>query len=74
MGKGLGDSKGRVVPFCRLEDGKIYFILLALANGKSIRISGPNPSLPIVYLTLKNRINTNAGNYPLFSWECNNKS
>lgn len=40
--------------YYRTRNGKRYFIQLNLANGKNIRISGMNPSLPIVYLTLKN--------------------
>lgn len=38
----------------RSRNGKIFFILLHLANRKSIRVSGVNPSLPIAYLVLKN--------------------
>ena len=40
--------------FQRSRNGKIYFVLLHLANRKSVRISGLNPSLPVVYLVLKN--------------------
>ena len=37
----------------RTRNGKRYFIQLDLVNGKAIKVSGVNPSLPIVYLTLK---------------------
>jgi len=40
--------------YFRTRNGRRYFIQLNLADGKNIRISGMNPSLPIVYLTLKN--------------------
>ena len=40
--------------FQRSRNGKIYFVLLHLVNRKSVRISGLNPSLPVVYLVLKN--------------------
>jgi hypothetical protein len=40
--------------FYRTRNGRRYFIQLDLTNGKVIKISGMNPSLPIVYLTLKN--------------------
>ena len=36
------------------RNGKIYFIALYLGGSKSVRISGIGPSLPIVYLVLKN--------------------
>jgi len=36
------------------RNGKVYFIMLNLISKKTVRISGLNPSLPIVYLTLKN--------------------
>lgn len=36
------------------RNGKIFFILLQLANRKSLRLSGLNPNLPVVYLVLKN--------------------
>ena len=48
------------------RNGKIYFIVLNLTDRKPIRVSGLIPSLPIVYLTLKNWLNKNAGYYPLF--------
>jgi len=35
------------------RNGKVYFIMLNLIGKKSMRISGLSPSLPIVYLTLK---------------------
>jgi len=43
--------------------GKVYFIMLNLTSKKSVRVSGLSPSLPIVYLTLKNwhRKNTQSG-------------
>lgn len=40
--------------FQRSRNGKIYFVLLHLVNRKSIRLSGLNPNLPVVYLVLKN--------------------
>ena len=40
--------------FQRSRNGKIYFVLLHLANRKSVRISGLSPSLPVVYLVLRN--------------------
>ena len=40
--------------FQRSRNGKINFVLLHLVNRKSVRISGLNPSLPVVYLVLKN--------------------
>jgi uncharacterized membrane protein len=40
--------------YYRTRNGKRYFIQLDLADGKRIKLSGINPSLPIVYLTLKN--------------------
>ncbi len=40
--------------FTQTRNGKNYFILLTQTNKKSLRISGLNPSLPIVYLVLKN--------------------
>lgn len=36
------------------RNGKIFFILLQLVNRKSLRLSGLNPNLPVVYLVLKN--------------------
>ncbi len=46
----------------RTRNGRVYFIVLNLTNGKSIRLSALNPSLPIAFLTLKNWHNKNAGN------------
>jgi hypothetical protein len=40
--------------FTQTRNGKNYFVLLTQTNKKSLRISGLNPSLPIVYLVLKN--------------------
>jgi len=40
--------------FSQSRNGKNYFILLTQKNKKTVRISGLSPSLPIVYLTLKN--------------------
>lgn len=40
--------------FSQNKNGKSYFILLTQKDGKSLRISGLRPSLPIVYLALKN--------------------
>ena len=40
--------------FQRSRNGKIYFVLLHLVNRKSIRLSGLNPNLPVVYLVLRN--------------------
>jgi hypothetical protein len=48
--------------FQRTRNGKRYFILLTQASGKSIRVSGLSPSLPIAYLTLKNWHKKNSGN------------
>jgi hypothetical protein len=36
------------------RNGKVFFVKLNLVGQKPIRLSGLNPSLPIVYLTLKN--------------------
>ncbi len=44
----------------RTRNGRIYFILLNLVNRKTMRLSGLSPSLPIVYLTLKNWHRKNA--------------
>ncbi|MBI5838886.1 MAG: hypothetical protein HZB19_02180 [Chloroflexi bacterium] len=38
----------------RTRNGRTYFVMLNLMNGRSLRISGLKPGLPIVYLTLKN--------------------
>jgi len=38
----------------RSRNGKRYYILLNLVNGKTLRISGLRPNLAVVYLTLKN--------------------
>ena len=46
----------------RTRNGKIYFIMLNLTSRKSMRLSGLSPSLPIVYLTLKNWHKKNMGN------------
>ena len=40
--------------FQSTRNGKIYFIMINLTSGRSIRLSGLNLSLPIVYLVLKN--------------------
>jgi hypothetical protein len=40
--------------FTQTRNSKNYFVSLTLPNKKSIRISGLNPSLPVVYLVLKN--------------------
>ena len=40
--------------YYRTRNGKRYFIQLDLVDGKRIKLSGINPGLPIVYLTLKN--------------------
>jgi cytochrome c biogenesis protein CcdA len=42
------------------KNGKNYFVQLTQTNKKKIKISGLNPSLPIVYLTLKNWHKKNA--------------
>jgi hypothetical protein len=40
--------------YTQTRNGKNYFITVSLTNKKSLRISGLSPSLPIVYLVLKN--------------------
>ena len=40
--------------FTQTRNGKNYFILISLANRRSIRISGLSPNLPVVCLVLKN--------------------
>jgi hypothetical protein len=40
--------------YTQTRNGKNYFVQLTQANKKKIRISGLSPSLPIVYLVLKN--------------------
>ncbi len=40
--------------FTQTRNGKNYFIAINLVNRKTIRISGLSPSLPVVYLVLKN--------------------
>ena len=40
--------------YYRTRNGKRYFIQIDQTNGKVVKLSGINPSLPIVYLTLKN--------------------
>jgi hypothetical protein len=40
--------------YFQTRSGKLYFIALQLVNGKTIRISGFRPSLPVAYLVLKN--------------------
>ncbi|MBK8619636.1 MAG: hypothetical protein IPN96_21635 [Anaerolineales bacterium] len=40
--------------FQSTRNGKIYFVMINLIGGKSVRLSGLSLSLPIVYLTLKN--------------------
>lgn len=40
--------------FNQTRNGKSYFILLTQTDKKTVRISGFRPSLPIVYLVLKN--------------------
>ena len=49
--------------YTQTRNGKNYFITLALGNRKTIRISGLRPSLPVVFLVLKNwhRENTAIG-------------
>jgi hypothetical protein len=42
------------------RNGKVYFILLGLISKRSVRISGINPNLPVVYLVLKNWHKKNA--------------
>jgi hypothetical protein len=46
--------------YTQTRNGKNYFIAIALTNKKSLRISGLSPSLPIVYLVLKNWNKKNA--------------
>ena len=46
--------------YTQTRNGKNYFIMLTRKNGKALRISGLNPSLPIVYLVLKNWHKKNA--------------
>jgi hypothetical protein len=52
--------------FQRTRNGRVYFILLTLTDGSSVRISSLGPSLPIAYLTLKNWLNKDGGTQPLF--------
>lgn len=40
--------------FTQTRNGKNYFVAINLTSRKTIRISGLNPSLPVVYLVLKN--------------------
>ncbi|MEW5941829.1 MAG: hypothetical protein AB1750_19370 [Chloroflexota bacterium] len=40
--------------FQQSRNGRIYFVLLHLANRKKVRISRLKPSLPVAYLVLKN--------------------
>lgn len=40
--------------YTQTRNGKNYFITLALGNRKTIRISGLRPSLPVVFLVLRN--------------------
>jgi hypothetical protein len=40
--------------FTQTRNGKNYFVALNLMDKKIVRISGLNPSLPVVYLVLKN--------------------
>jgi hypothetical protein len=40
--------------YYRTRNGKRYFVQIDQTNGKIIKLSGINPSLPIMYLTLKN--------------------
>lgn len=40
--------------YTQTRNGKNYFIALTLTNKKVIRVSGLSPSLPVVYLVLKN--------------------
>ncbi|MCA1900360.1 MAG: hypothetical protein LDL50_06595, partial [Chloroflexi bacterium] len=47
--------------FSRDKNVKNYSILITRKNKKSIEISGLRPSLPIIYLTLKNWRRKNAG-------------
>jgi hypothetical protein len=47
--------------YTQTRNGKHYFIALTLANKKVVRIAGVGPSLPIVYLVLRNWRRKNAG-------------
>ena len=47
--------------FTQTRNGKNYFILLTQTDRKSVRLSGLNPGLPIVYLVLKNWHKKNTG-------------
>ena len=40
--------------FTQTRNGKNYFIAINLVNRKTIRVSGLNPNLPVVYLVLRN--------------------
>ena len=40
--------------YSQSRNGKIYFVLVTLTNGKRIRLMGLNPNLPTAYLVLKN--------------------
>ncbi len=48
-----GDVQSIELKHQSTRNGKVYFIMLNLIGKKSMRISGLSPSLPIVYLTLK---------------------
>jgi hypothetical protein len=39
--------------YTQTRNGKNYFVAITLANGKTLRISGLSPSLPVVYLVLR---------------------
>jgi len=46
--------------YTQTRNGKNYFIAITLKNKKTVRVSGLAPSLPIVYLVLKNWHRKNA--------------
>ena len=46
--------------YTQTRNGKNYFVAVNLVNRKTIRISGLNPGLPVVYLVLKNWHRKNA--------------
>lgn len=50
----VGEIQNVTFAYQQTRNGKIYFIALFLGERKSVRISGIGPSLPIVYLVLKN--------------------
>jgi len=51
--------------YYRTRNGRRYFIQLDLTDGKVIKLSGMNPSLPIAYLTLKNWLKKSGPNTSL---------